>query len=127
MRLYNIAVSSLAIDAPIKWTDNLLSHHRLPGVISVRRGVTRGIPHEALVRLAIVRELHVRLGLGVADAVKLANHLLEAKGAGVHESGQLRVFIDLPALRRALDTRLREALESAPAPRRGRPPRRSRM
>ena len=79
MRLYNIAVSSLAIDAPIKWTDNLLSHHRLPGVISVQRGVTRGIPHEALVRLAIVRELHVRLGLGVADAVKLADHWLLGK------------------------------------------------
>jgi hypothetical protein len=55
----------------------------------------------------------------------MAERLLKEENAGVHESGPVRVSIDLPALRRALDARLREALESAPAPRRGRPSKRS--
>ena len=122
MRSYDVAIASLAIDAPSKWTDNLLSQHRLPDVVSERRGVARRISYSGLVRLALIRQLHVELALGVGDAVRVADQLLDSGGTGVYESGQLRLTVDRPALERALDLRLTEVLESAPAPRRGRPP-----
>ena len=123
MRSYDVAIASLAIDAPTKWTDNLISHYRLSGIVSERRGISRRISHGGLVRLALVRQLHTGLGLGAGDAVRVAQELLESGGTGVYASGQLRLTIDLPALERALDARLAEVLESAPTPRRGRPPR----
>ena len=121
MRSYDVAIASLAVDAPLKWTDNLLSQHRLPDVVSERRGVARRISYSGLVRLALIRQLHVELALGVGDAVRVADQLLDSGGTGVHESGHLRLTVDRPALERALDLRLAEVLESAPAPRRGRP------
>ena len=116
MRSYDVAVASLAIDAPAKWTDNLLSQHTIPNVLSEHRGVARRITHHALVRIAIVRQLHVRLGVSVADAVRIAAQLLDSRPAGVHASGQLTLTLDLEELERALDARLAEVLESAPAP-----------
>jgi hypothetical protein len=126
VRSYNVAVASLAIDAPAKWTDNLLSQHIVPNVVSEHRGVARRITHNALVRIAIVRQLHVRLGVSVADAVRIAEQLLDSRPIGVHASGQLTLTLDLPELERQLDNRLADALESAPAIRRGRPPGRTR-
>ena len=125
MRSYYIAIASLTIDAPAKWTDNLLSQHGLPDVVSARRGVARRISYPALVRLALIRQLHTRLGLGVGDAIRIASALLDSGDIHVHESGQLRLTFDRLGLERALDARLAEVLESAPAPRRGRPPKKS--
>lgn len=121
MRSYSVAVSSLAIAAPIKWLDNLLSHFPVPGVGAERRGVARRIPHSALLLLALTRELHLELGIGVRDALALAAHLLAADDGAVSRGGHLRVTCNRPALERSLSDRLRDALESAPAPRRGRP------
>lgn len=121
MRSYDVTIASLAIDAPTRWTDNLLSQHTLPDVISAHRGVARRISYPALMRLALIRQLHTRLGLGVGDAIRIASKLLDSGGSSVHESGQLRLSVDQPGLERTLDARLAEALESAPAPRRGRP------
>jgi hypothetical protein len=125
MRLYDVAVAALAIDAPIKWTDNVLSQHRIPGVIGARRGVARRLPHSALLHLAVVRELQLTLGMSVREAVRLATDLIGEGGENVHRSGHLRVSLDRPAMERALAARLRDALESAPTPRRGRPTRRA--
>ena len=122
MRSYDIAIASLTIDAPTKWTDNLLSQYRLPDVISARRGVARRISFPALMRLALIRQLHTRLGLGVGDAIRIASELLGSERSGVYESGQILLSFDRPGLECSLNARLAEALESAPAPRRGRPP-----
>ncbi|MDB4887765.1 MAG: hypothetical protein JWN79_3203 [Gemmatimonadetes bacterium] len=124
MRTYDVAVASLAVGAPPKWTDNVLSHHAVPGVVMHERGVTRKIPHAALLHLAVARTLHADLGLGVREALALAGELLRDDSATVHAGGHLRVTLDRPALERDLALRLRDALESAPTPRRGRPPRR---
>lgn len=124
MRSYDIAIASLAADAPQKWIDNLLSQHAVPDVVMERRGVPRRISYGALIRLALVRELHVALGMSVRDALRLASSLIEPSGGGVHARGHLRVTFDRSGLERAVNERLREALESAPAPKRGRPPRR---
>jgi hypothetical protein len=124
VRSYDVAMASLAIDAPLKWTDNVLSQHDVADVVSARRGVARRIPHTALLHLALTRELHTTLGLSVRDALELARQLLAAEGGTETWRGPVRLWCDRAALQRALDLRLRAALESAPAPRRGRPPRR---
>lgn len=125
MRLYDIAVATLAIGAPRKWTDNLLSQHEVADVVSVRQGVARRLSYQALVRLAIIRQLHVHLGIGVANAVRFADRLLDSGQGAVLDAGQVSLSVDLSAVRKAVDQRLSAALESAPSPRRGRPPRRA--
>jgi hypothetical protein len=122
MRSYDVAVASLAIDAPIKWTDNLLTQHIVPDVISARRGIPRRITHPALLRIALIRQLHVSLGVSVAGGVRIAAHLLESGSPQVYTSGQLTLIVDLTKLQLELDEKLAAVLESAPTPRRGRPP-----
>lgn len=124
MRHYDVAIAALAIDAPSKWVDNVLSQHAVPDVVSARRGVSRRLSYSALLRLALVRELHVELGLGVRDALEFAAELLNTGDGSVQTRGHLRVAFDRSALERDLAARLGEVLESAPIPRRGRPPRR---
>jgi|SRR5690348_16440318 len=126
MRSYSVAVSALAIGAPHKWLDNLLSHFPLPDVGSERRGVARRIPHSALLHLTLTRALHIELGVGVRDALALAGELLSSSEGAVSRGGHLRVTCDRRALEHSVAARLRDALESAPTPRRGRPPGRSR-
>ena len=120
MRSYTVAITALVIDAPAKWVDNLLSQHPVPEILSFNRGIARRVPYSALVRLAIVRQLHDQLGLGVANALRIAGQLIGAK-SDVYESGQLRLVVDRVALERHLNSRLVEVLESAPTTTRGRP------
>jgi hypothetical protein len=120
VRSYNVAVAALAVGAPRKWTDNLLSQHTIPEVAHKRRGVARGISWAALVRIALVWELHHRLGCGVREAVALANDLLDPSVSS-SGAGPVSVVLERQTLERDLHARLKEALEVAPRPRRGRP------
>lgn len=122
MRLYSIAVAALAIQVPLKWLDNAISQNTLPELGSARRGVARRITHSALLHLALTRELHVGLGMSVRDAIELARKLLAHDGEADAWRGPVHIICDRLALERTLDERLRAALESAPTPRRGRPP-----
>ena len=124
MRSYSVAMASLAIDAPPRWTDNVLSQYHISGIVLERRGVARKIPHSALLELALIRELNVTLNLGVREAVGIAAALWAH--AGEQQFGVLHLSFDRAGLGRAVERRLRDALESAPAPRRGRPVRRQR-
>lgn len=123
--MYDVAVATLAIRAPRKWTENVLSQHSLPDIVSGRQGIARRIPYSALVRLAVVRELHVELGIGVANALAFAEHLLDSGQPAVLAAGHVTVTIDLTAVRRTVDERLATALESSPLRQRGRPPRKA--
>jgi len=125
MRLYSVAVASLAVDAPSKWTDNLIAHHDMPEVRSRSRGVARGVSWAGLVRIAMIRELHVALGCGVREAVALADALLRSPGWNLNVGRCTALGVDRRALEQDLQRRLAEALESAPRPRRGRPTRRA--
>jgi hypothetical protein len=60
----------------------------------------------------------------VRAALGIAGTLLAAGASAVHQARHLSVACDRTSLERDLEVRLREVLESAPAPRRGRPPRR---
>jgi hypothetical protein len=123
MRLYSVAIASLAIGAPTKWTDNLLSQHEIPEVVHQVRGISRGISWNALVRIGLIRALNQDLGCGVRDAVALASALIGGSEP-LEGSPFLALSFDRAALEAGLRHRLREALESAPRPRRGRPIRR---
>lgn len=122
MRSYTVAVASLAIDAPDRWTDNILSQFVIPDVVSVRRGVARKITHAAVVRLAVVRQLQTLLGIGTGDALRLTTEMLCSEPVGVFESGHLTLNVNLTEMERAVNARLANALESHPMRRRGRPP-----
>jgi hypothetical protein len=121
-RLYNVAVASLAIRAPVKWTDNLISQHAIPDVHRIARGVARGISWSALVRIALVRALHIRLGCAIHQSVSLAAELLASSDGSTSPDGGITLAFDRQAFERVLQSRLAEALEVAPRPRRGRPP-----
>ena len=112
-------MTALAVDAPFKWVDNLLSQHALDEARSDAHGAGRRITYDALRRIALIRVLHAELGTSVARAVTLSAELL-AQPQG--KKGVVHLALDLASLRRDIDRRLAEALESAPTPRRGRPP-----
>jgi hypothetical protein len=124
MRLYSVALTALAIDAPQKWTDNLIAHHDIPDVRSRSRGVARGVSWQGLVRIALIRELHIALGCGVREAVALSDILLRAPSGRLAIGRWSSLGFERSALEQDLQRRLAEALESAPRPRRGRPARR---
>jgi hypothetical protein len=124
MRAYSVAVAAVAIGAPTKWLDNLLSQHVIPELAPFGRGVSRRLSRAAVTRLAIIRELHQSLGCGVREAVSLAARVLASGDGRVQVGGHVGLMVDRDALELTLDRRLQVALESAPAPRRGRPPRR---
>ena len=121
MRLYSVALASVAIEAPEKWTDNLLAHHELAGVQSKARGVARGISWPALVHIALVRELHTGIGCSVRDAIALAAALLASPAELIEAGPHVAVTFDREQFERDLHRHLADALESAPRPRRGRP------
>ena len=120
MPSYSIAITALAVNAPTKWIDNAVSQNTAEGVMSVRRGVPRRVSRAGLLLLALARELHVELGLGVADALAKAASLLEARESTL-QFGHLSISFDIEALQRDVSRRVADALESAPVPRRGRP------
>ena len=121
MRLYSVAVASVAVGAPEKWTDNLLAHHELAGVQSRARGVARGISWPALIQIALVRAVHVRMGCSVRDAVAFAAALLASPADLIEAGPYLSLTFHRADFERDLHRQLADALESAPRPRRGRP------
>ena len=126
MRLYSVAVAALAAGAPVKWTDNLIAQHSIPDVRSRCRGVSRGVSWTGVIRIALTRALHLRLGCGVREAVALSTALLRAPNGTITLDEHVTLAIDRAALELDVQRRLAEALESAPSPRRGRPARRDR-
>jgi hypothetical protein len=125
MRAYSVAVASLSINAPKKWTDNAISQHNIDGIISTQRGVARRITFPALLTLAIARVLQADLGMSLSGAIRVATGLLSLPDGREMHVGPLTISMDIAAARRALEMRLADAMESAPRPRRGRPPSRT--
>ncbi len=127
MRSYDVAIAALAAQAPRKWVENLLSANRIPELQAGTRGVARRVPHDGVVRIACIRELHSELGVSVRRAVEIAEAVILSEGTAVIAGGRMEVRVDLAALRSVVNERLRDALESAPRPRRGRPPKNRRI
>lgn len=120
MRSYTIAVAALALEADVKWLDNLLSHHQVPGVARKRQGIQRKIPPDSLLLIAVARTLIAALHMPIGKALELAGQLIVAQDAGI-EIPPLTLRSDLRAIATRLHDRLADAVEGAGNLPRGRP------
>lgn len=121
-RAYTLGTVALALDVPTKWLDNILSHHRVTGVIQKRQGVSRKVTLEGLLHLALALQLIHDLDLPASSALRLAVILAET-GGNYRGSSSLAISLDLVGFRSDLEFRLAQAVEMAPVPKRGRPSR----
>jgi len=120
-RAYTIATAALTLEMPAKWLDNTLSHIKIPGVRQEKQGVARRITIDGLLVLSIAALLINELGLSLSRAAKMAETL--ASNNGLYASpGGVGIQLDLDGLRFKLLERLEHAVEVAPIPKRGRPP-----
>lgn len=121
MRGYTVVTSAVALGVEYKWLDNLLSHHAVAGVRQARQGVARTLSYSALQIIAVALELIV--GLQVPLPLALVSAVRITAGQNPIEAGNLQVTVNMEALDRWLFDRLAYAVEVAPIPKRGRPPR----
>jgi hypothetical protein len=120
-RAYTIGTAALALDLPSKWLDNTLSHIRVAGVRQTKQGIARRISIEGLVILAVAALLIKQLELPLLAAINLAEKLASNEGLYTSPEG-IGIRLDLERFKSHLLERLERAVEIAPIPRRGRPP-----
>jgi hypothetical protein len=120
-RAYTIATAALTLEMSIKWLDNTLSHISVPGVQQERQGVARRITIDGLLVLMVATLLINELGMPLAGAIRLAEILI-AKGGQYSSPEGVSLQLNLKKLTASLLERLENAVETAPVPRRGRPP-----
>lgn len=122
-RTYSVRVVALVLRLDDKWLDNLLSRFPLRGVRRSRQGVERRVSEEGLVAIELCRILGIELGVPLHRSVAIAEAALEGGAPEMRfttPSG-LILTMDLEALRERLRGRILDAVEAAPAIRRGRP------
>jgi hypothetical protein len=120
-RAYTVATAALALGVSTKWVDNVLSHNTITGVAQARQGVSRRLNIEGLLSLYLVLLLTNELGITLTVAIRLAEELATREGRSVTPAG-VNIHLDLESHRNRLLSRLEHAVEVAPLPRRGRPP-----
>lgn len=120
-RAYTVATAALALGISIKWLDNILSHHRVPGVSQDRQGVARRLGMEGLLVLALAVLLIQELGTSAPRAIAMAEELARNEGRHTMREG-LSLSLDLRSFQAQLLEKLENAVEIAPVPKRGRPP-----
>lgn len=120
-RAYTVATAALALEMPAKWVDNILSHNKVPGIRQERQGVARHLSIEGILVLALTTLLIDELGMPTVKAIVMADGIMRSSGRYLARRG-LSVQLDLPAFEASLIERLESAVEIAPIPRRGRPP-----
>ena len=121
MRAYTVATAAVTLNVPSKWLDNVLSQNDIPGVVRVRQGVARRLTPKAILMLDLAIHLTRGLDASVPSAIELAT-TLSSEGR-IRLSSGLTITADLALLEAELSERLAHAVEIAPSPRRGRPPR----
>ena len=123
MPAYTVAATAVTLGMPIKWVDNVLSHHEVPGVSQSRQGVSRRLAPQAILTLDLALRISNALGVPISRALKLSARVLQQPGGTTTiDLGQgVSLTIDLEEVRSELLERLAHAVEVAPSPRRGRP------
>jgi hypothetical protein len=119
-RAYTVATAALALQMPVKWVDNALSHHKIPGVHQQRQGVPRRLTVDGLLILTVASTLVRELGVPLAVSLQISQLLIRNDGHLAVTAG-VRLEVDLKNLRATLLERLERAVEIAPIPKRGRP------
>jgi hypothetical protein len=120
-RAYTIATAALALGVSDKWLDNTLSHFKVEGVRQKRQGVARQLTVDSLLVLSVATILGAQLHVPLGTSIDIAQRLIAAGGHHQTE-GILELHLDLQIVRARLFERLEHAVETAPTPRRGRPP-----
>jgi hypothetical protein len=123
MRAYTVAATAVTLGVTKKWVDNVLSHHRVPGVLQERQGIVRRVTPAGLLTLEIAASLVRALNLPIAQALETAVRLIAARGTEIQLRAALSIQIsaDVETITHELNTRLEKAIEISPTPRRGRP------
>ena len=123
MPAYTVPATAVTLGMPIKWVDNVLSHHEVPGVSQSRQGVSRRLAPQAILTLDLALRISNALGVPISRALELSASLLRQPGGTTTiDLGQgVSLTIDLEEVRSELLERLAHAVEVAPSPRRGRP------
>lgn len=122
LRGYTVHATALALQVDEKWVDNLLSHNVIPGIARSTRGVRRRLPERSILIIAIARLLNSELLIPVHRAVSIARSIVET-GSEFTPAPSIALRVDLDTLATDLKSRLDQAAEFAPLPKRGRPPR----
>jgi hypothetical protein len=127
MAAYSIATVALALGVERKRLENILSRYEIPSTRSGRQGQARRLTRDATVNLAAMIQLEDLLSIPAPAAADLVR---TARGQAGSPEGSVQLvresvslIIGFAAIERALLAQLSEALEMAPRPRRGRPPR----
>jgi hypothetical protein len=120
LRAYTVAAAAVTLRMPVKWIDNVLSHHTVPGVARSRQGVSRRLTPQAILSLEIAIRLSNALSISVARSLELATRLVREHGELSAGKG-LTLALDIEVIQAELAERLANAVEIAPLPRRGRP------
>lgn len=125
MRAYTVAAVAVTLKVPAKWIDNVLSHHSVLGVLQARQGVARRLSPQAVTVLAIALQLVRSASLPLSRALGIAHEVVrtDTPEARVQLSRSVTLVVDTSAIRMDTSARLAHAVEIAPKPRRGRPPR----
>lgn len=130
MRGYSVGTAALALGVEPKWLDNLLSHHGVEGVTQERQGISRRLGAGALHVIATVHRLNRELQIPVGAALRLAHELwrapqnTDAADTATVLTGEIELRLGRAELRSHVANAVAEALEMAPRPKRGRPPKR---
>jgi len=120
-RAYTIATAALALGMPIKWLDNTLSHHKVLGIHQQRQGVARRLTIDGLLALAVAIVLIKDIAIPLLSALQIADELVRNNGRYTSPQG-VDIQLNLETLKARLFERLENAVEIAPVPKRGRPP-----
>jgi hypothetical protein len=121
MRAYTVATTAVTLNVPTKWVDNVLSHHRIPGVSRSRQGVARKLTYPAILTLELALRIARSLTSTLPRSLELAASVLANRESPLSLGNGLRLIVDLDRLESELVARLDHAVEVTPLPRRGRP------
>jgi hypothetical protein len=123
MRAYTVAATAVTLDVPVKWVDNALSHHHVPGVAKRRQGVARKLSYQAVLTLEVALRIVRALGAPLPRSIELATVLISDPKSrqSLGPASGLSLGIDIESIEAHVARLLAHAVEVAPSPRRGRP------
>lgn len=121
-RAYTLGTVALTLGTSSKWLDNVLSHYAVAGVHQKHQGISRRLSMQGILILGLTQALINGLGVPTKRAIELAEKMVENHGRSEIAHTGLSISFDLEQFRAAVLARLEGAVEMAPAPRRGRPP-----
>jgi hypothetical protein len=124
LRAYTVAAAAVGLGISPKVLDNILTRYDIEGVSRARQGVTRRLTANALMTLYVALRFARAASLPLGPALTLAATVIKQSRSILELEKGITIEFDLALIRKDLDARLAEAVEVAPAPRRGRPPRR---